>query len=78
MPNRIDPMVEQVQTLYRQAVLNRILPHPKIKQLPTRDHPELAAGQCGHRGVYPGFSLPRPQKTAYIAVFCGLGGHVFG
>jgi hypothetical protein len=71
-------MVEQVQTLDCQAVLNRNLPHPEIKQLTPSDHPVLAPGQLGNRSVDPGFPLPRPQSTAYIAVFCGLGGHAWG
>lgn len=71
MADRVDPRMQAVQPTTRDSVGDRVAAEAELGELPSRDHPVLAAGQLGDRHIPPTSLHPigyNPRK-------CRLVGH---
>ena len=51
MPERVDTLVQQVQSADCEPVLNGVLPHSRLKQLLPSHHSVLPSCQRRNRGI---------------------------
>jgi hypothetical protein len=51
MPERVDTLVQRMQSADCEPVLNGVLPHSRLKQLLPSYHPVLAPCQRRNRGI---------------------------